>query len=326
MASNMGNSMGRWAGRIRRRYSVMVHSDGGQGLRHYSLPGLVIPAAAFLGLVGVVAVGVTVFGWTRGELEESHVAQLRQENERLAGQIADIRRTVELFEVRIAETAEMEQEFRNLANLEPIPEDVRRLGVGGPPPLSELSDEASPSTLVKEARETLNRIEDLNRAAVFQNANFEEMIGTLRDSRDELDRLPSISPVRRGWISSGYGTRKDPFTGRQVLHRGMDVSAWTGTPVYATADGKVKKAGRNGTLGLMVEIDHGNGVVTRYGHNSRLLVKAGERVKRGDVIAEVGSTGRSTSPHCHYEIHMNGRHVNPWRYILDGGPRVSNEA
>jgi murein DD-endopeptidase MepM/ murein hydrolase activator NlpD len=304
----------------------MVHSDGGSGLRHYSMPGFIIPAVAFVGLACMVAGAASLFGWTRTGLEHAHVAQLQSENERLAGQIADIRRTVELFESRMAETAEMEQELRNLANLEPIPADVRRLGVGGPPPLSELSDEASPSLLVKEARETLNRIDDLNRQAVFQNANFEEMVTTLRESREELERLPSISPVRRGWISSGYGTRKDPFTGRQVLHRGMDVSAWTGTPVYATADGKVKKAGRAGTLGLLVEIEHGNGVTTRYGHNSKLLVKAGQRVKRGDVIAEVGSTGRSTSPHCHYEIHVDGRHVNPWRYILDGGPRVSNES
>jgi len=326
MASQVGKQLGRWVGGLRRRYSVMIHSDGASGLRHYSLPGFVLPAMGLAALICLVAGGVSLFGWTRSSLDNAHVADLQLENERLAGQIADIRRTVELFEARMAATTEMEQELRNLANLDPIPEDVRRLGVGGPPALSELSDEASRSSAVKQARETLNRLDELNRKAVFQNANFEEMVATLRDSREELDRLPSISPVRRGWISSGYGSRRDPFTGRPVLHRGMDVSAWTGTPVYATADGKVTKAGRAGTLGLLVEIDHGNGVITRYGHNSRLLVKAGQRVKRGDQIAEVGSTGRSTSPHCHYEIHVDGRHVNPWRYILDGGPRVANEA
>jgi murein DD-endopeptidase MepM/ murein hydrolase activator NlpD len=326
MASKVGEVTGRWVGRIRRRYSVMVHSDGESGLRHYSLPGVVIPVAGFVGLACLGVGGVSLVSWMRTGIEHARVAELRQENERLAGQIEDIQRTVELFEARMAETAEMEQELRNLANLEPIPEDVRRLGVGGPPPLSELADEASPSPLVKVAREALNRIDELNRQAVFQNANFEEMITTLRDSQEELDHLPSISPVRRGWISSRYGSRKDPFTGRQVLHRGVDVSAWTGTPVYATAAGRVTEAGRHETMGLHVEIDHGNGVVTRYGHNSKLLVKAGQRVERGDLIAEVGSTGRSTSPHCHYEVLVGGRHVNPWRYILDGGARVKNEA
>jgi murein DD-endopeptidase MepM/ murein hydrolase activator NlpD len=110
------------------------------------------------------------------------------------------------------------------------------------------------------------------------------------------------------------------------MHRGLDFSAWTGTPVYATADGKIVTAGRHRTLGLLVEVDHGNGIETRYGHNSRLLVKVGQTVKRGELIAEVGSTGRSTSPHCHYEVHIKGRHVNPWRYILDGGPERNSEA
>jgi murein DD-endopeptidase MepM/ murein hydrolase activator NlpD len=174
--------------------------------------------------------------------------------------------------------------------------------------------------VVQEAREALTRLDELNRQAHFQHSNFEKMVATLQESRDELDHRPSISPVSNGWVSSRYGTRKDPFTGRQTFHPGVDFSAWTGTPVYATADGKIRKAGKNGRMGLMVEIDHGNGIHTRYGHNSKLLVKAGQRVKRGDVIAEVGSTGRSTSPHCHYEVHVNGRRVNPWRYILDGGP------
>ena len=114
MASKVGNFLGRWAGRIRRRYSVMVHSDGGSGLRHYSMPGFIIPAVAFVGLACMVAGAASLFGWTRTGLEHAHVAQLQSENERLAGQIADIRRTVELFESRMAETAEMEQELRNL--------------------------------------------------------------------------------------------------------------------------------------------------------------------------------------------------------------------
>jgi murein DD-endopeptidase MepM/ murein hydrolase activator NlpD len=152
------------------------------------------------------------------------------------------------------------------------------------------------------------------------------MVTVLQESKEAMKHRPSISPVRRGWISSRYGMRKDPFTGRQMMHRGVDFSAWTGTPVYATANGTVRKAGRNGTLGLMVEIDHGNGIYTRYGHNSRIVVKVGHKVKRGDKIAEVGSTGRSTSPHCHYEVRVDRQHVNPWRFILDGGPTMDGEA
>lgn len=311
---------------VSRRYSVMVHSGPDSGLRHFSLPALALPVAAALLFLGLVGGGMAVLGWTGSRVERAHLAQLKAENHRLARQVEDFRQTVEVFEARMEETSALERELRTLANLDPIPDDVRRLGVGGPLSFAQLQDETSPFPQVRRGREGLSRLEQLNRQADFQHANFREMVGTLRDSREELDRIPSISPVRAGWYSSRYGNRVDPFTGRQAFHRGLDFSAWVGTPVYATAHGKVRSAGRSGELGLAVEVDHGNGVLTRYGHNSRLLVKIGQEVKRGDVIAEVGSTGRSTSPHCHYEVSVDGRHVNPWRYILDGGPSMSSGA
>jgi murein DD-endopeptidase MepM/ murein hydrolase activator NlpD len=313
-------------GRVTRRYSVMVHTGPDSGLRHFSLPVLAVPVALALLLFGLIGGGTFLLGWTASRVERGHVAHLRAENRRLVEQIDDFRRTVEVFETQMAESAEMERELRNLANLEPIPADVQRLGVGGPRPLSELQDEASPYPEVRKARAGLSRLDELNRQVDFQHANLREMVAALRDNQEDLDHTPSISPIRSGWYSSRYGTRTDPFTGRKSFHRGLDFSAWTGTPVFATADGHVAKAGRNGELGLLVELDHGNGILTRYGHNSRLLVKVGQEVKRGDMIAEVGSTGRSTSPHCHYEVHVNGRHVNPWRYILDGGPTMDRGA
>ncbi|HMB69473.1 MAG TPA: peptidoglycan DD-metalloendopeptidase family protein [bacterium] len=311
---------------VSRRYSVMVHSGPDTGLKHFSLPALAVPGAAVLLFLGLVGGGMAVLSWTGARVERAHLAQLQAENQRLARQVEDFRQTVEVFESRMEETSQLERELRTLANLDPIPDDVRRLGVGGPLSFAELQDETSPFPQVRRGREALSRLEQLNRQADFQHANFREMVGTLRESREELDRIPSISPIRTGWYSSRYGNRNDPFTGRRTFHRGLDFSAWTGTPVYATADGKVRSAGRSGELGLLVEIDHGNGVRTRYGHNSKLVVKVGQQVKRGAVVAEVGSTGRSTSPHCHYEVHVDGRHVNPWRYILDGGPSMSSGA
>jgi murein DD-endopeptidase MepM/ murein hydrolase activator NlpD len=231
-----------------------------------------------------------------------------------------MRKSVDAFESRMSEQLELERTFRSLANISPIPAEVHRLGVGGPAAFAELADETSPSALVRDARDTLNRLDELNRQARFQSANFQDMVDSLRAAREDLDRLPSISPIRDGLFSSGFGMRQDPFTGQYAMHRGLDFSAWPGTRVHATAAGVVLEAGHNETLGYYVEIEHGDGIVTRYGHNRRLLVKKGQGVFRGDVIAEVGSTGRSTSPHCHYEIEVHGRHVNPWRYILDGGP------
>ena len=311
---------------LSKRYSVMIHAGPESGLRQFSMPAVALPLVVGVCALGLIAGGGALLGWTSSRIEQTQLTDLRMENTRLVTQLDDMRETVELFEARMAETAEMEREFRNLANLERIPDDILRLGIGGPLPFAELADQASPYPQVRRAREALQRLDDLNRQAHFQTANFREMVDMLKDSRDELDHIPSIIPVRQGWFSSGYGMRKDPFTARHTMHRGLDFSAWTGTPVYATATGRVRKAGKSGTLGLLVEIDHGNDTVTRYGHNSRLLVKVGQQVRRGDAIAEVGSTGRSTSPHCHYEIHEKGRHVNPWRYILDGGPRMNSGA
>jgi murein DD-endopeptidase MepM/ murein hydrolase activator NlpD len=316
----------RFADRLRRRLSIMVLSGPDSGVRHFSVPALAVPALVVLALLGTVGGGAMLLGWANDRVELARLDRLQAENERLLAQIGQIRDVVAAYEFQMDQSADLEQRFRNLANLDAIPEDVLQMGVGGPPGLSELADEAFGAPSVRTGRDLLDRIEGLERRAEFQALNLREVVAKLEKSQDELARVPSISPIRRGWFSSRYGTRLDPFTKRKTFHRGVDFSAWTGTPVYATADGRIRKAGKHGVLGKLVEIDHGNGLVTRYGHNSKILVKVGQRVRRGDKIAEVGSTGRSTSPHCHYEVHVDGRHVNPWRYILDGGPRVDREA
>jgi murein DD-endopeptidase MepM/ murein hydrolase activator NlpD len=127
---------------------------------------------------------------------------------------------------------------------------------------------------------------------------------------------PAGNPVVKGWISSRYGKRKDPFTGRQAMHKGIDVAGKLGSDVVVTADGIVVKAEKTAGYGFLVEIDHGHGISTRYAHNKTVKVKAGDRVKQGQLIASMGSSGRSTGPHVHYEVLINGKHVNPHKYII----------
>ena len=129
------------------------------------------------------------------------------------------------------------------------------------------------------------------------------------------DMLPNSSPINAAFNSSSYGWRIDPFTGGKAFHEGLDFSADIGTPIRAAADGIVTLAEISGGYGIMVRIDHGSGLETRYGHASKLLVKAGERVVKGQEIAEVGSTGRSTGPHLHYEIRLNGDALDPRQYL-----------
>lgn len=137
----------------------------------------------------------------------------------------------------------------------------------------------------------------------------------IASQRDLLGATPSVRPTG-GWLSSGFGYRTDPFTKRKKLHKGLDFAANIGTPIYAPADGVVSFSGREGGYGKIVSIDHGYGLVTRFAHTSRLLVKTGQKVSRWDKIAEVGNTGRSSGPHLHYEVRLNGVPVNPEKYIL----------
>ncbi|MDZ4142332.1 MAG: M23 family metallopeptidase [Methylotenera sp.] len=132
------------------------------------------------------------------------------------------------------------------------------------------------------------------------------------------DTLPNSSPVDAAYNSSSYGWRVDPFNGNKAFHEGLDFSAATGTPIRAAAGGIVSFAEQTVDYGKLVKIDHGSGLETRYAHSSKLLVKVGERVEKGQVVAEVGSTGRSTGPHLHYEIRLNGNALDPRKYLTAG--------
>lgn len=127
--------------------------------------------------------------------------------------------------------------------------------------------------------------------------------------------IPSVQPVSKLNFTSNFGIRSDPFRGTAAMHAGVDIPGPTGTPIYATADGTIAEAERRGGYGNMVEIDHGKGIATRYGHMSKLLVIAGTHVKRGQLIGLMGSTGRSTGPHLHYEVRIDGRAVNPIPFL-----------
>ncbi|MFZ5563198.1 MAG: M23 family metallopeptidase, partial [Thermodesulfobacteriota bacterium] len=139
----------------------------------------------------------------------------------------------------------------------------------------------------------------------------------LEDKRKLLASTPAIMPVTDGWITSRFEYRKSPFTGRREFHQGLDIAARAGTPVSASADGVVVFSGRKGALGNAIVIDHGNGLITRYGHLQSCLKKQGAVVRREDIIGTVGNTGLSTGPHLHYEVLNNGVVVNPEKYILD---------
>jgi murein DD-endopeptidase MepM/ murein hydrolase activator NlpD len=145
---------------------------------------------------------------------------------------------------------------------------------------------------------------------------LEELVSKLRSVRDRLASTPSIWPAN-GFVTSGYGWRLSPFTGRRHFHAGLDIAADTGTDIVAAARGRVSFAGKKGAFGQIVIVDHGFGIQTMYGHTSAIHVEKGQTVERGQRIAAVGSTGRSTGPHLHYAVQLKGRSVNPADYVLE---------
>ncbi len=155
----------------------------------------------------------------------------------------------------------------------------------------------------------------------FENqlSNRERQMRVLEDlllaSRLQKQVRPSGWPIADGWVSSGFGLRMDPFTGRRAHHAGVDFAAPIGTDVLAVASGIVSDVGERFGYGVLVEINHGNGYTTRYGHNSLAIVRIGDQVRKGQMVARIGSTGRSTGPHVHFEVMLNGKVVNPAQYI-----------
>ena len=162
---------------------------------------------------------------------------------------------------------------------------------------------------------TLNSI---NKTANLHAFEMQHLLSTLSQQRSLLASIPSVTPVD-GWVTSGFGSRVSPFTGDTSQHLGMDIAAPAGTPVRSPADGVVIYTGTKDGYGNFIMMAHGYGIVTRYGHNAQNMVQPGQKIARGEQIATVGSTGRTTGPHLHYEVHVNGVNEDPQKFILDMG-------
>jgi len=244
-------------------------------------------------------------------VDTRELAKLRAENQSLQEQFEQLRWNLTEVESRYDNLVQKETAIRTLFNLPEVNPEERQLGVGGPEvALDRLSEPQ------REAIVTEQQVDRLLNVSEFEIEKYGEVEDALLNLKTRLDHTPSIWPAP-GWTSRGYGMKYDPFTGMKQMHRGIDIANHTGTPVVASADGRITMVGRNGGMGKTIVIDHGYGFVTRYAHLSDYKVKRGQRVKRGDVIGLMGSTGYSTGPHLHYEVLRNGKSLNPASYILN---------
>lgn len=205
--------------------------------------------------------------------------------------------------------------YRVILQADPVADAVRKAGYGGTNRYEELMDLANADLVVN----TTQKMDQLNRQLYIQSKSFDEVVDLCKKHDEMLKCIPAIQPVSNKDLkqtASGYGMRIDPIYKTTKFHAGMDFSANTGTPIYATGNGTVVKAGWESAYGNLIKIDHGFGYVTWYAHLSKIRVRAGQKVMRGEVIGEVGNTGKSTGPHLHYEVHVKGKVVNPVNYYF----------
>ncbi|HKI98228.1 MAG TPA: M23 family metallopeptidase [bacterium] len=274
---------------------------------------------AGMALVAVFVVVAVVSIYRAVTLQGELLAYERLKSEYLRQQVGikKVSNEVDRFKGEMDHLRELDYKLRLITDLEVQRPGPSIYGIGG-------FSEASDKNLVKQANQSgmdllavLNKdLSRLDKMVKYQEESFNSLKAYLADKQDLIQRTPYRWPVR-GFLSSTFGPRLDPFTGSQRMHEGIDIVAPKGTPVKAPADGIVTFSGVDPSLGNMIVLDHGYGVITRYGHLNASLVREGQRVKRGDTIAVVGTTGRSTGPHLHYEIRINDVAINPLKLLIN---------
>lgn len=302
-----------------RRWTLLIVPEGVDSARSISVSERALrrlaPFAGAVALLCLISVGYAIS--QVGSASAQRASDARQLHEELA----DLRSRLNVLQDTIARIGERDEKLRLLAGLDSVGTEVRQAGIGGPgiPTLEQDPLFRSNPELGRLAFGARSDIDGLIRRANVLAASFAEINDTLAAHVERLERTPSIMPTA-GWLSSSFArNRRHPILHIRRPHEGIDVSAPMGSPIVAPAAGRVKRVAKERGYGNVLEIDHGNGIVTKYAHTSKILVKRGEKVTRGQVVAKVGNSGLSTGPHLHYEIHVNGRVVDPLSYVLPEG-------
>ena len=305
---------------LKNGYKIIFIKEGKFDLKQVNLSPLHI-ALIFAAIIGFTSSLFFVFSdqfvqWAGSREIQKH----RANNAKLVDKIDHNQERMDNLLEQLELIKEQDDLLRKLVKLPPIHKDIRKLGVGGK---SNKDHSEKLEYLLPldgfDLPQLSKQMNMLNRLLNLEFLSYNEIYETAENNVDRIRHFPAIHPLKDGdgKLSSRYGHRRDPFTRKFTFHDGDDFSARTGTPVYATADGRVRISKYYSTYGNYIEIDHGSGYRTIFGHLSKRKVKAGEKVIRGQKIGEVGNTGRSTAPHLHYEIQHNKRSKNPKDFYFD---------
>ena len=265
-------------------------------------------SSAFFALIMVIA-ALNFFDSSKEKMLQRELDKLKLQYELIDKSLNQISAVLENIKDRD------DNIYRVIFEAEPIPNSIRKAGIGGVNRYKDLEGYDNSEILLS----TVKKVDQISKQLYIQSKSFDEVIEMAKRKSDMMASIPAIQPVKNKElkrIASGYGRRIDPYYKKLKFHYGVDFSAPKGTPIYATGDGKIAKTRRSRRgFGNHIVIDHGYGYESLYAHMTKYTVRKGQKVKRGDVIGYVGSTGKSTAPHLHYEVHKDGKKINPAYYF-----------
>lgn len=297
-------------------FNILIFSQKTSKTRHFRAHKKTFKIGLYLLTFGLLSTIFFFCDYIQVRKKTIELNQLRHETQEQRSKIHFFSSKIEDLEKQLSKLKDFDKKIRIIANLEKGQDATSLVGIGGPSPSDvrdKLKAEKDEKGLVQQMRTDIER---LRSEATSREESLSELEKLLQVKREVLVHTPSIWPVM-GWVTSGFGFRANPFTGLTQMHEGLDISNRVGTPVVAPADGIVSDIGSDLAHGRILVISHGFGMTTRYSHLDKVVVRVGQKVTRGIKIAEVGMTGKTTGPHLHYEVRLNGIPVNPMRYILN---------
>lgn len=292
------------------KYHIVIFKEGRSGSRNLRMRGWFGFTAGLL-ILALIACNVWLWrAWLQARHLDENLNNAQRVIEEQRRQIVNLAGRITGVSQDLQRVQRFDSKLRMMMNMEKDPAEVG----GAPGDFSRAYLRLHRQELA--ARKMQDFLSHLSESVRLEEVRQQDLLRALRENRDALASMPSIWPVV-GFISSSFGGRSSPFGGGGQFHKGLDISNRMGTPVLAPAQGAVILAARDGAYGNSVEINHGGGIVTKYGHMQRWAVQPGQWVKRGEIIGYIGMSGRTTGPHLHYEVRLNGVPVNPMRYILE---------
>ena len=275
----------------------------------------------YIAMVSAIAILLGAFIFISAEYLGNHLYEKRLH--KIKNNYVSITKNLQILKERLNEIDENVNQIedkdlaiRSYAGMPEIDQEIRKLGIGGRSIESaKIFDNFAP-VINKELATLELDVEKLSREVNLELNSYSSIYEKVQEDIRRIAMIPSIRPVEEGYLNSTFGYRNDPIDNVKRFHQGQDITVKTGTPIYAPADGIVKRAYYAGGFGNHIKLQHGAGYTTLYAHLSKIKVKHGQKVKRGDIIGLTGNTGRSTAPHLHYEIHHNGKPQNPLDYFF----------